>query len=84
MRVNRQDLLNIKSLIECGTITERKFKNQEIVSQLKLNGSVLERRKKTIKYIDLAKKELNDWEPNIQLEEGLIKTIAYFKNQLKK
>ncbi len=57
MRVNRQDLLNIKSLIECGTITERKFKNQEIVLQLKLNGSVLERRKKTIKYIDLAKKE---------------------------
>ncbi len=28
--------------------------------------------------ISLAKKELN-WEPKIQLEEGLIKTIAYFK-----
>lgn len=28
--------------------------------------------------IDLAKKEL-DWEPRIQLEEGLKKTIAYFK-----
>lgn len=27
--------------------------------------------------IDLAKKELN-WEPKIQLDEGLIKTIAYF------
>jgi len=28
--------------------------------------------------IDLAKKEL-DWQPHIQLEEGLKKTIAYFK-----
>ena len=28
--------------------------------------------------IDLAKKEL-DWEPAIELEEGLKKTIAYFK-----
>jgi UDP-glucuronate decarboxylase len=29
--------------------------------------------------IDLAKKEL-DWEPTIELEEGLKKTIAYFKS----
>ena len=29
--------------------------------------------------IDLAKKEL-DWEPTISLEDGLAKTIAYFKN----
>lgn len=29
--------------------------------------------------IELAKKELNDWEPSIQLKEGLIKTIKYFK-----
>jgi UDP-glucuronate decarboxylase len=28
--------------------------------------------------IDLAKKEL-DWEPKIQLEEGLSKTIEYFR-----
>jgi len=28
--------------------------------------------------ISLAKKELN-WQPTIQLEEGLIKTINYFK-----
>lgn len=34
--------------------------------------------------IDLAKKELNGWEPTIQLEQGLINTIAYFKEQLKK
>lgn len=28
--------------------------------------------------IDLAKKELNGWEPKVHLEQGLIKTIAYF------
>ena len=32
--------------------------------------------------IDLAKKEL-DWSPKIQLEEGLIKTIAYFDALIK-
>ncbi|MBP1630285.1 MAG: NAD-dependent dehydratase [Bacteroidetes bacterium] len=32
--------------------------------------------------IDLAKKELG-WEPKIQLNEGLIKTIEYFDNQMK-
>lgn len=30
--------------------------------------------------ISLAKKELNDWEPKTQLEEGLKKTIAYFES----
>lgn len=30
--------------------------------------------------IDLAKQELH-WEPKVQLEEGLLKTIAYFKNR---
>lgn len=29
--------------------------------------------------ISLAKQKLNNWEPNIQLEEGLIKVIDYFK-----
>ena len=33
--------------------------------------------------ISLAKKELNNWEPKIQLEEGLCYTINYFKNLLK-
>ena len=33
--------------------------------------------------IDLAKKELN-WEPSINLEEGLKKTIEYFKKELNK
>ena len=32
--------------------------------------------------IDLAKKELNGWEPKVELEEGLIKTIAYFEDIL--
>ncbi len=32
--------------------------------------------------IDLAKKELNGWEPKIELEEGLIKTITYFDKLL--
>lgn len=29
--------------------------------------------------IELAKKELNDWEPSIKLKDGLVKTIDYFK-----
>jgi len=29
--------------------------------------------------ISLAKEKLDGWEPNTQLEEGLKKTIAYFK-----
>ncbi|MCC8358446.1 UDP-glucuronic acid decarboxylase family protein [Salinimicrobium sediminilitoris] len=33
--------------------------------------------------IDLAKKELNGWEPKVHLEEGLVKTIAYFDHLLK-
>ncbi|MGQ1786766.1 MULTISPECIES: UDP-glucuronic acid decarboxylase family protein [unclassified Saccharicrinis] len=33
--------------------------------------------------IDLAKKELNGWEPKIQLKEGLVKTIEYFDQILK-
>jgi len=33
--------------------------------------------------ISLAKKELNGWEPKIQLNEGLTKTIIYFDNLLK-
>ena len=32
--------------------------------------------------ITLAKKHLNNWEPNYPLEEGLKKTIAYFRELL--
>lgn len=34
--------------------------------------------------ISLAKAQLNGWDPQTQLKEGLIKTIAYFETQLKK
>lgn len=33
--------------------------------------------------ISLAKEKLENWEPNIQLEQGLIKTILYFDTLLK-
>ncbi|SFE76725.1 UDP-glucuronic acid decarboxylase family protein [Thermophagus xiamenensis] len=33
--------------------------------------------------ISLAKKELNNWEPKVQLREGLTKTIEYFDQLLK-
>ncbi|MEE4196720.1 MAG: UDP-glucuronic acid decarboxylase family protein [Bacteroidales bacterium] len=33
--------------------------------------------------ISLAKKILNQWEPKTPLKDGLIKTIKYFKNELK-
>jgi len=33
--------------------------------------------------ISLAKEKLNNWTPKIQLEEGLLKTIEYFKKILK-
>jgi len=33
--------------------------------------------------ISLAKKMLNNWEPKIKLDEGLVKTIEYFDNLLK-
>lgn len=32
--------------------------------------------------ISLAIKELDGWKPNIQLDQGLIKTISYFKKQI--
>lgn len=34
--------------------------------------------------ITLARKELNGWEPKVQLDEGLTKTITYFDQLLKK
>lgn len=32
--------------------------------------------------IDLANEKLNGWKPNVQLEEGLTKTIEYFRNKI--
>lgn len=34
--------------------------------------------------IDLAKKELDGWEPKVNLEEGLVKTISFFEELLYK
>lgn len=33
--------------------------------------------------IDLAKQQLNGWEPEIQLEDGLKNTIDYYIEQIK-
>jgi len=55
MKINRRDFLNIITLLEDGTITEGKFKNREIVTQLKLNGSVKDgKRSAKVRYIDLV------------------------------
>ena len=56
MKINKRDFLNIIKLLEDGTITEGKFVNKEIVTQLKLNGSVKEgKRTPKVRYIDLVK-----------------------------
>ena len=57
MKINKQDFLNLKSLIELGSLTEGKFKNKEIVEYLKLNGAVTRSQKGSRKYIDLVKEE---------------------------
>jgi len=57
MKVNRQDFLNLKTLIELGAITEKRFKNSDIVAKLKLNGAVTNSQKGSRKYINLAKEE---------------------------
>ncbi len=40
MKINKQDFRSIQTLIVDEKITEKKFKNQEIVKHLKLNGAV--------------------------------------------
>ena len=57
MKINKKDFLNLKVLIEEGTISEKKFDHSEIVVQLKSNDSVTMRRKGSRKYIELAKEE---------------------------
>lgn len=58
MKINKQDFLNLKILLEEGVITEGKFKNKDIVSALKQNGSI-ESGKRTakVRYINLIKSE---------------------------
>ena len=58
MKINKKDLLNIKSLITNYTITEGKFVSRELVKELKLNGSVVDGKKTPkVRYINLAKEE---------------------------
>lgn len=58
MKINKKDFLNIKALLENKSITEGKFVNKEIVSALKLNGSVKDGKKTPkVRYIILAKEE---------------------------
>lgn len=57
------------------TITESK-------SELVFNPLPLDDPKQRQPDISLAKTSLQGWEPKIELEQGLIKTINYFKTQL--
>lgn len=58
MKINKKDFLNIKFLLENDTITEGRFVNKEIVSALKLNGSVIDGKKTPkVRYITLVKEE---------------------------
>ncbi len=58
IEIKKKDFLNIKVLIENHTITEGKFVNREIVSALKLNGSVVGGKKTPkVRYINLAKEK---------------------------
>jgi DNA-binding transcriptional regulator/RsmH inhibitor MraZ len=58
IKINKKDLLNLKTLIEKGSITQGKFVHKELVQQLKLNGSVIDGKKTPkVRYINLAKEE---------------------------
>lgn len=84
MNVSRADFLGPVNLGNPGEFTmlelaEKVLKHTGSRSKLvfcPLPGDDPTRRKADI---SLAKKELHGWEPKIQLDEGLEKTIAYFK-----
>ena len=62
--------------------TPMKIRTSDITvgkSYSRLSMILGERRKPDI---SLARKMLNDWEPTIQLRDGLVKTIAYFEDIL--
>ena len=67
-------------------IEKAKIKAFEEENQIRIPYEISKRRKgdMAISFADAtkAKKELN-WEPSIQLEKGLLKTIEYFKLLLK-
>lgn len=58
MKINKKDFLNIKYLLENGSITEGKFTNKDIVLQMRLNGSVKDGKKTPkVRYIELLNEE---------------------------
>jgi len=58
VKINKQDFLNLKTLLQEGRITEGKFKNKEIVTALKHNRSVIGgKRGVKVRYIELFKPE---------------------------
>ena len=58
MKINKQDLLNLKTLLEDGKITQKKFKNKTIVDGLKQNGSVKKARQTaSVRHITILKPE---------------------------
>ena len=58
VRINKQDFLSLKTLLEEGSITKGKLKNKELVEGLKQNGAVVVVRKTPSRYtIKLRKYE---------------------------
>jgi hypothetical protein len=58
IKINKKDLLNLKTLLIDGTITYGKFDNKDIVTNLELNGSIkLIRKSPQRKILHLEKKE---------------------------
>ncbi len=77
MKINKKDFLNIKTLLEVGTITEGKFSNKEIVEKLKLNNSIKSGKKTPkVRYIELVNREnififLKNYNYNISSAEDI-------------
>jgi len=59
LKINKKDLLNIKVLIEDGTLNHGKFSNKNIINKLELNGSIICERKSAQRRIAHLEKEQN-------------------------
>ena len=66
----------MRILLSTTTVCRREDYKSKIVYQPLPQDNPMQRKP----IIDLAKQELK-WEPKVQLAEGLIKTIEYFKNR---
>ena len=69
------------SMIELAEIILKLTKSKSKIVNLPLPDDDPVRRRPDI---ELARKVLDNWEPKVELEEGLKKTIAYFQKELKK